>query len=69
MSETKIDRDTMGRLAKALNFICGSGNETSAALKLASETGTDADIKKARTLFLRLKSGDRASALSMLSGD
>jgi hypothetical protein len=69
MSETKIDRETMGRLAKALNFICGPGNETSVALKLASETGTDADIKKARALFLRLKSGDRASALSMLSGD
>ena len=69
MDDTKIDRETMGKLAKALNFIQGPGNETSAALKLAAETGADADIKKARTLFLRLKSGDRASALSMLSTD
>jgi len=69
MTDTGIDRETMGKLAKALNFICGPGNETSAALKLASETGTDADIKKARALFLRLKSGDRQSALSMLSSD
>lgn len=69
MDGTKIDRETMGKLAKALNFILGPGNETSTALKLAAETGADADIKKARTLFLRLKSGDRASALSMLSTD
>lgn len=69
MDDTKIDRETMGRLAKALNFIQGPGNPTSAALKQASETGTDADIKKARTLFLKLKSGDRQSALAMLSSD
>ncbi len=69
MDDTKIDRETMDKLAKALNFICGPGNETAAALKLASETGTDIDIKKARTLFLRLKPGDRQSALAMLSTD
>ncbi len=69
MTDTGIDRETMGKLAKALNFIIGPGNETSTALKLASETGTDSDIKKARALFLKLKSGDRQSALAMLSGD
>ncbi len=69
MDDTKIDRDTMGRLAKALNFIQGPGNPTSAALKLAAETGTETDIKKARSLFLKLKSGDRQSALAMLGGN
>lgn len=69
MTDTKIDRETMGRLAKGLNFILGAGNETSAALKLACETGTDADIKKARTLFLRLKPGERQSALAMIGDD
>ncbi len=69
MDDTKIDRETMGKLAKSLNFLLGAGNETSAALKQASETGTDADVKKARTLFLKLKHGDRQSALAMLSGD
>jgi hypothetical protein len=37
------------------------------ALKKAAETGTERDIKQARTLFLRLKPGDRRAALSMLS--
>ena len=69
MDDTKIDRETMGKLAKSLNFLLGPGNPTSVALKQASETGTDSDIKKARTLFLKLKSGDRQSALAMLSGD
>ena len=69
MSDTGIDRETMGKLAKALNFIQGPGNPTSAALKLASETGTESDIKKARAAFLKLKSGDRMSALAMLSGN
>ena len=69
MDDTKIDRETMGKLAKALNFLQGPGNPTSLALKTASETGTEADIKKARTAFLKLKSGDRQSALAMLSTD
>ena len=69
MTDTGIDRETMGKLAKSLNFILGAGNPTSVALKTASETGTDADIKKARTLFLRLKPGERQSAMAMLSGD
>lgn len=66
MTDTSINLDTMGKLAKALNFILGADNPTSAALKLASETGKDADVKKARTLFLKLKSGDRMSAMAML---
>ena len=67
MDNLKIDRETMGKLGKALNFICGPNDPTAAALKLAAETGTEKDIKNARTLFLRLKSGDRSAALAMLT--
>lgn len=63
----KIDRAAMGRLAKALDFICGPTHATTLALKAAAESGTEQDIKKARTLFLRLKPSDRQAALSMLS--
>lgn len=66
MTDTSIDRETMAKLAKALHFLLGADNATSAALKLASETGKDADVKKARTLFLKLKPGDRMSAMAML---
>lgn len=66
MDETAIDRDAMGRLAKALAFICGKDNTASVALKAASESGSDRDIKKARALFLKLKPGDRRAAMAML---
>jgi hypothetical protein len=69
MDETTIDRAAMGRLAKALGFICGADNPASAALAKACETGTERDIKAARTLFLRVKPGDRRAAMAMLSGD
>ena len=67
MEEAKIDRAAMGRLAKALVFICGSDHPTTVALAAAAESGSDHDIKKARTLFLRLKPGDRQAALTMLA--
>ena len=67
MDEGAIDRPAMGRIAKALMFIRGANDPTAMALKTASETGTASDIKKARVLFLRLKPGDRQSALAMLS--
>lgn len=67
MDETKIDHAAIVRLAKALAFICGAAHPTTIALKAASESGTEQDIKKARTLFLKLKSGDRRAALSMLA--
>lgn len=69
MDELKIDRAAMGRLAKALDFIIGPKHETTLALKAASESGFEQDIKRARTLFMRLKTSDRQAALSMLSGD
>jgi hypothetical protein len=67
MTETKIDRETMARLAKALAFICGPDDPTTVALKKAAESGSAQDIKKAHTLFLKLKPGLRQSALSTLT--
>ncbi len=67
MAETKIDAAAMGRLAKALAFICGPDHSTTIALKAAAESGAERDIKKARTLFLRLKPGERKAALTMIA--
>ncbi len=67
MDEATIDRAAMGRLAKALGFIVGADNPTSVALAKACESGTEKDIKAARTLFLRLKPGDRRAAMAMLA--
>ncbi len=67
MEEAKIDRVAMGRLAKALVFICGPDHPTTVALNAAAESGSEQDIKNARTLFLRLKPGDRQAALTMLA--
>jgi hypothetical protein len=67
MDETRIDREAMGRLAGALSFICGADHPTTMALQAASDSGTEKDIKAARTLFLRLKLSDRRAALAMLA--
>jgi hypothetical protein len=67
MSETNIDRETMGKLSKALSFICGADHACTVALKAAAESGTDRDIKRARSLFLKLKPSHRQAALSMLA--
>ncbi len=69
MDEPLIDRAAMGRLAKALEFIIGADDPTTVALRKASDTGAERDIKTARTLFLRLKSSDRRAALTMLADD
>ena len=66
MDETAIDRAAMGRLAKALVFICGADHSTAVALKAAAESGSERDVKKARALFLKLKPGDRRAAMTML---
>lgn len=66
MEETTIDRAAMGRLAKALIFICGADHSTTVALAMAAESGSERDIKKARALFLQLKPGDRRAALTMI---
>jgi uncharacterized membrane protein len=66
VTEMSIDRETMGRLAKALAFISGPDNPVTVALKTAAETGTERDVKNARKLFLKLKPGDRQAALKMI---
>jgi hypothetical protein len=67
MDETSIDRAAMGRLAKALTFICGADHSTTVALRQAADSGADRDIKKARLLFMKMKSGDRNAALAMIA--
>jgi Ribonuclease G/E len=66
LDEAAIDREAMGRLAKALAFVCGADHPTTVALRTAAESGSERDIKNARTLFLRLKQSDRRAALAML---
>jgi hypothetical protein len=66
MTEPKFDRAAMGRLAKALAFICGPDHPTTMALRAAAINGSDQEIKKARALFLKLSPGDRHAALTML---
>ena len=66
MSDAPLGQETMARLAKALVFICGADHPTTVALKTAAETRSERDIKHARTLFMRLKSGDRRAALAMI---
>lgn len=69
VDETTIDRTAMGRLAKALSFVCGADHPTVAALQKASDSGSERDIKQARVLFMRLKPGERKAALAMLAND
>jgi hypothetical protein len=66
MSEPAIDIATMGRLAKALVFICGADHAATKALSAAAASGADRDVKAARTQFLKLKPGDRKAALAMI---
>jgi hypothetical protein len=66
MDEKTIDRDAMGKLAGALSFLCGAEHPAVVALRKASDSGTDKDIKAARTQFLKLKSSERQAAMTML---
>ncbi len=68
MAEVTIDPAAMAKLAKALTFICGADNPTTVAVQKAADTGAEADIKRARAAFLKLKQSDRAAALNMLRG-
>ena len=67
MDDTKIDKDAMAKLAKALSFICGADHAATLALKKAGESGTDKDIKAARAAFLNLKTSDRNAAFAMIA--
>jgi hypothetical protein len=66
MEETVIDRAAMGRLAKALSFICSPDHPTTVALQAAADSVSEKDINTARAAFLKLKPSDRRSALAML---
>jgi len=68
MDETAIDGVAMGRLAKALVFICGPAHPATLALQAAATSGSERDIKNARARFLKLKPGERKAALTMLAG-
>ena len=69
MTDTKIDRETMGRLAGALSFIASAEDPAVIAMRLAAESGEPKDIKHARTLFLRVPAKHRNAALAMLMDD
>jgi hypothetical protein len=69
MDEPTNDRAALGRLAKALAFICGADHPTTVALRVAVESGSERDIKSARALFLKLKPSDRRAALTMSQED
>ena len=69
MSDTKIDIETMGRLARALSFIASPDDPAVVAMRAAVQSGTAKDIKHARTLFLRVNAAHRNAALAMLADD
>jgi hypothetical protein len=66
LEEIKIDRETMGRLARALAFIGSPEDPVVVALRQAAESGAERDIRQARALFLKLKPADRRAALATL---
>jgi hypothetical protein len=66
VDDTTLDPTAMGRLAKALTFICGADHPATVALGVAASSGYERDAKKARALFLLLKPGDRKAALAMI---
>ena len=67
MEETTINRETMGRLAKTLAFMGTPQDAVVLALMRAEETGSEKDIKQARSLFMKLKPAGRRSALATLA--
>ena len=67
MDETKIDRPAMVRLAKSLAFIVDAAHPATVAMQTAADSGTNKDVKAARALFLKLKSGERRAAMDMLA--
>ena len=67
MDRSVIEPAAMGRVAKAVAFICGATHPAAVALQAAVDSQSERDIKKARLLFLQLKPGDRKAALAMIS--
>jgi hypothetical protein len=67
MDDTGIDLDTMGRLAGALAFIKSAQDPVVLALRRAVESADERDIKRARTLFLKLKPAERRGAMAAIA--
>ena len=67
MDAASIDLAAIARLAKAMAFIVGENDPTTRALRKAAETRAEADVKKARLMFLQLKPGTRAAAFAFLN--
>ena len=65
VEETKIDREAMGRLAKALAFIGSPDDRSSSPLGWRGDQHRP-DIKQARMLFLKVRSSHRRAALASL---
>jgi hypothetical protein len=61
------DAAALGRLAKALGFLRGPADPVTLAVEKAAASGRPEDIRKAHTMFSRLKPGDRAAALAMVA--
>jgi hypothetical protein len=66
VADITLDLAAMARLAKVLDFICGADDPCTIAVKQAAASGSEADIRKARKLFMGLKSTHRVAALGML---
>lgn len=64
-----FDREALGRLAKALAFLRGADHAITVALKAAAESGAEADIKKARAQFMKLKPGERQAAFALIQDE
>jgi hypothetical protein len=56
----------MGRVANAQAVIRIPEDPVVVALRQAAESGSDRDIKQARSLFLKLRPADRSAALATL---
>jgi len=66
-AELPPDLAPLAKLAKALSFIRGAEDPVTVALGKAAASGQPDDVKKARALFAKMKPGDRAAALAMIS--
>lgn len=66
MDVSTIDHALIGRLAKALAFVCGAGHPATVALRIAADSGTERDIAAARASFMKLRATERRAALAML---
>jgi hypothetical protein len=66
MDESTIDREAMVQLANALAIICGADHPTVAAMKKAVASGTERDIKNARTLLKLKPSPSTAQRLAIV---